>query len=178
MIAGARELFVRRLRTMLWIEETLAQETLPRLRGFVHDADLIWALERHERETEAHVRNLGRVFVLVGERVQSSESAALGGLVAEAERLLAEVDDPPLVDLAALDAIAHTEHLEVAGYRGLVHLAEALELDPDAVHLLRTNMEQDAFALEQAEHTLVKLLAETVENEQRGQAPFVAWPHA
>jgi hypothetical protein len=30
--------------------------------------------------------------------------------------------------------------------------------------LLRTNMEQDAFALEQAEHALAKLLAEKVEN--------------
>lgn len=164
MIASARDLFLQRLRTMLWIEETLAEETLPRLRGLVHANDLVWAVERHQLETEGHVRNLGRVFVLVGERASAVESVAFRGLEAEAERLLGTVADDGLGDLAALEAVAQTEHLELAGYAALEHLAQALAVDRDVVYLLRTNMEQDAFALEQAEHALAKLLAEKVEN--------------
>ena len=176
MIAGARELFVHRLRQMLWIEETLARETLPRLRQRAHANHLAWALDRHLLETEGHVRNLGRVFVAIGERATAVESVAFRGLEAEAEQLLAAAgDDRFLVDLALIDAVSHSEHLEVAGYEGLVHLAQALELG-DAVYLLRTNMEQDAYALEELRRTLVELLAGKV--EQRGQAPFGAWPHA
>jgi ferritin-like metal-binding protein YciE len=166
VIASARELFLHRLRTILWIEETLAAETLPRLRGLVHTTDLVWAVERHQLETEAHVRNLGRVFVLAGTRVESTESVAFRGLAAEAERLLGAVDEPALVDLAALEVIAQTEHLEIASYVALEHLAQALAVDRDVVYLLRTNMEQDAFALEQAEHALAKLLAEKVESSR------------
>lgn len=164
MIASARGLFLHRLRTMLWIEETLAEETLPRLRGLVHANDLVWAVERHQLETEGHVRNLGRVFLLVGERAAAVESVAFRGLEAEAEQLFGNVVDDALADLAAIAAIAQTEHLEVAGYVALEHLAQALAVDRDVVYLLRTNMEQDASALEQAEHALAKLLAEKVEN--------------
>jgi ferritin-like metal-binding protein YciE len=169
VIAGVRELFVHRLRQMLWIEETLARETLPRLRERAHANHLAWALDRHLLETEGHVRNLGRVFVCADERARSVESVAFRGLEAEASALLDAVgDDRFLCDLALVDAVAATEHLEVAGYEALVHLAQALELGHDAVYLLRTNMEQDAYALEELERALVKLLAEKVESVGSG----------
>jgi ferritin-like metal-binding protein YciE len=166
VIAGPRELFAHRLRQLLWVEETLAGETLPRLRGRVHANHLAWALDRHLLETEGHVRNLGRVFVAIGERAVALESVAFRAVVAEAEQLLADVgDDPFLVDLALIDALTQSEHLEVAGYEGLVQLAQALDVGvfQDVVYLLRTNMEQDAYALEELERALVKLLAEKVE---------------
>lgn len=167
MITDARALFVHRLRQMLWVEETLARETLPRLRARAHANHLAWALDRHLLETEGHVRNLGRVFVAVGERAHALESVAFRGLEAEAEAFLAHVgDDRFLVDLALIDAVSASEHLEVAGYEGLVHLAQALDVGAfqDVVYLLRTNMEQDAYALEELERALVKLLAEKVES--------------
>jgi ferritin-like metal-binding protein YciE len=166
VIAGPRELFLQRLRQMLWIEETLARETLPRLRELAHANHLAWALDRHLLETEGHVRNLGRVFVAIGERATAAESVAFRGLEAEAEQLLAAAgDDRFLVDLALIEAVSHSEHLEVAGYEGLVHLAQALDVGvlDDDVYLLRTNLEQDAYALEELERALAKLLAEKVE---------------
>jgi ferritin-like metal-binding protein YciE len=171
VIGDARELFLHRLRQMLWIEETLARETLPRLRGRAHANHLAWALDRHLLETEGHVRNLGRVFVAVGERARAVESVAFRGLEAEAEALLAQVDgDRFLVDLALIDAVSASEHLEVAGYESLVHLAQALEVGvfQDVVYLLRTNMEQDAYALEELERGLTKLLAEKIESVGSG----------
>lgn len=100
-------------------------------------------------EKEAHVANLRRVFTLIGEP--------------DVER-----DPPPLPvvadggEIAKLAADVRTAHLEVGAYVFLVHAAEALEVDPEAVRLLRLNMEQDAYAAEQAEHALVQLLAESV----------------
>jgi ferritin-like metal-binding protein YciE len=171
MITDARALFLHRLRQMLWIEETLARETLPRLREQAHANHLAWALDRHLLETEGHVRNLGRVFVAVGERAHALESVAFRGLEAEAEELLASAgDDRFLGDLALIDAVMHSEHLEVAGYEGLVHLAQALEAGvfQDVVYLLRTNLEQDAYALEELERALAKLLAEKIESVGSG----------
>ena len=176
MITGPRELFVHRLRQMLWVEETLARETLPRLRERAHANHLVWALDRHLLETEGHVRNLGRVFVEAGERATAVESIAFRGLEAETSRLLAAVgDDRFLVDLALIDAVAAGEHLEVAGYEALVQLAQALDVGPDTVYLLRTNLEQDAYALEELQRALVKLLAEKVESVDE-PSDSGAWP--
>ena len=133
--------FVDRLRELLALEEELANDVLPRLRDRVHAADLSWALDRHLHETDEHVLRL--------------------------RRILREhpVDVPLLDDLATVAEIIRAEHLELAHYTVLVHLAQALALDDDVVHLLRRNMGEEEFALEQAEHALVKLLAEKVESD-------------
>ena len=73
-------------------------------------------------------------------------------------------EDAETEDLAILAEILRTEHVEIGSYEFLVETALALGLDEEAVRLLRLNMEQDAYALEQAEHTLAKVLAEKVEN--------------
>jgi ferritin-like metal-binding protein YciE len=148
-----RELFVDQLRAMLGIEQRLAKDVLPALRERAHAAGLRRALDRHLLETEEHVANLRRVFTLAGE-----------------PDVPLEAPPPPPEpvdggDFAVLLAVLRTEALEVAAYRFLVHTAEALALDGDAAHLLRLNMEQDAYALEEAEKELVQLLAE------KAQAP-------
>jgi ferritin-like metal-binding protein YciE len=166
VIERPRELFLQQLRTLLWVEQALADEVLPMFLERVHATDLRRGLERHLRETDAHVKSLRRVFDLVGEPIEAEPSAALLGLRAEYDELLSHVDHEraDLVDLVHVDAIARGEHLELAAYSGLVHTAQALGIDDEAVHLLRENMEQEEYALEQAEHALAKLLAEKVES--------------
>jgi len=68
-----------------------------------------------------------------------------------------------LIDVFHTDVIARTEHVEIAAYNGLYHLAKALGED-EVASLLRENLEQEEHALEQAEHALAKLLAEKVES--------------
>jgi ferritin-like metal-binding protein YciE len=124
---------------LLALEEELANEVLPRLRDRSHATDLRSALERHLRETDEHVLRLRRI---------------LRGPLVEA---------PMSGDLATLAEIVQTEHLELARYTVLIHLAQALGLDDEVVHLLRRSIGEEEFALEQAEHALVKLLAEKIE---------------
>lgn len=137
----ARRLFLDRARALLAFEEELADDLLPRLRDQARATDLRWAIERHLHETDEHVLRLRRLLRLLGE-------TAAG---------------PARDDLAALDEIVRAEHVELAGYTVLVHLAQALGLDDDVVRLLRRSMGEEEFALEQAEHALAKLLAEKVE---------------
>jgi ferritin-like metal-binding protein YciE len=131
------ELFRTGLPSLLELPQRLLDEVLPDLRGRAHAVDLQHALDRHIRETEDHVANLKRVAALThGTEVAGTD------------------------DLALLGEILRIEALEVASYELLVQAALALELDAEAVHLLRLNMEQDAYTGEQAEHALAKLLAE------------------
>ena len=139
------ELFRTELEAQLALEQRLLDEVLPALRERARSVDLRDALDHHILETEEHVANLKRVAALT-----------TGGGDAETE------------DIAALAEILRTEHVEIGAYEFLVHTALALGLDDEAVRLLRLNMEQDAHALEQAEHTLAKVLAERVENYEAG----------
>ena len=135
------ELFRTELEAQLALEQRLLDEVLPELRERARSVDLRDALDHHILETEEHVANLKRVVALTR-----------GPEVVETE------------DLACLAEILRTEHVEIGAYEFLVQTALALGLDEEAVRLLRLNMEQDAYALEQAEHTLAKVLAEKVEN--------------
>ena len=140
-----REVFRTELEAQLALEQRLLDEVLPALRERARSVDLRDALDHHILETEEHVANLKRVAALT-----------TGGEDAETE------------DVAALAEILRTEHVEIGAYQFLVHTALALGLDGEAVRLLRLNMEQDVYALEQAEHTLAKVLAERVENYEAG----------
>jgi ferritin-like metal-binding protein YciE len=136
-----REVFRTELEAQLALEQRLLDTVLPELRERAHSVDLRDALDHHILATEEHVANLKRVVALT-----------IGDEDAETE------------DLAILAEILRTEHVEIGTYRFLAQTALALGVDDEAVRLLRLNMEQDAYALEQAEHTLAKVLAEKVES--------------
>jgi ferritin-like metal-binding protein YciE len=155
------KLLVQQLQTMLWVEETLAGEVLPELFETVGSPELRYDVEKHILETQGHAQNLRVVLARVDARADPEPSPVLPALRAEHAALLQGTPEP-LRDLVHAGAIARTEHYEVAAYSGLAHLAQALGLELDLVRLLRENMEQDAYALEQVEHALAKLLAERV----------------
>lgn len=171
-IETPKQLFVHQLRTMLWVEQKLAEEVLPELYEHVHATDLKWALEKHMAETEAHARNLRRIFTLIEEPGEPEQSAALLGLKREHDQMMKMLDAEShgVVDLFHTDVIARTEHLEIAAYTGLAHLANALGVEPEVGRLLRENLGQEKHALEQAEHAQAKLLAEKVENQPSARA--------
>lgn len=160
-----RRFLVHQLRTMLWVELKLADEVLPELFELVHSTDLKFDVDKHILQTRGHVRNLRLVLAKLEEPGDPVQSPVLPALRKEHETLLKAVpeDAAALQDLVHADAIARTEHYEVAAYTGLVHLAKALDLGLGIVTPLRENMEQDAHALEQVEHALAKLLAERIE---------------
>ncbi len=135
------DLFATELHDMLDLERRLLDEVLPDLRERASSASLRAALDRHLLETKTHVKNLERVLVLAEDRELEA-----GG------------------DFEILASVLRIAALEAASYTFLVHAAAALGVDEEHIRLLRTNMEQDAVAGEHAEHALVKLLAERVEN--------------
>jgi len=130
-------LFTRELEALLELEQRLLDEVLPDLRRRVRAVELRAVLDRYQLQTKEHVANLRRVRALAG------QTELPGG------------------DLEILAEILRMGHRALASYELLVRAALALGVD-DAVRLLRLDMEQHAYALEETDHALGRLLAEKV----------------
>jgi ferritin-like metal-binding protein YciE len=159
-IGSPRDLFHHELRSLFYVEQTLAQEVLPELTVKVHDAEVLASLEGHLAETRRHVETLERVFGLVAAAPRPIESAALEGLRDEHDDALKIVDDDEdgiTEDLIHLTAVAKCEHLEIASYNALIAAAQRLG-EPAVATLLRANLADEETALAAAERALGRLL--------------------
>ena len=165
MLRTPQDLFVHRLRTMLWVEQRLADELLPAIYDDVDSLDLKYAVERHLFETQDHVRTLERILHLLGGPGRPEESSALLGLKAEHDDLmkLVDPDRAEVADLVHVDALTAGEHLEIAAYTSLVATAQALGEEEVAI-MLEEIREQEEHALEVVTRAGVKLLAQRVES--------------
>jgi ferritin-like metal-binding protein YciE len=159
-----RELLAACLRQMLWIEQQLADEVLPKLSERVNAIDLKRGFDRHRLETEGHVRAVRDVLDGLHLPTEPEESPAFRGLVAEHEQLAGRCESPVMCDLAHAVAALAAEHLEIATYEALVSVAESAGEEAIGIRL-REVLEQEEFALEQVEGAMAKLLAEKVESE-------------
>ncbi len=161
------DLFQARLRQMLFVELTLADDRLPRLLDRAHSTDLRHAFERHLVQTREHVRAVREILSELQARAEPEPSPALLGLVEEHEQLLKRIESTGnlVSDLALATAATATEHLEMSSYEMLASMAEALGEEELAVRL-RDLLEQEEVALEFVGRALAKLLAERVESER------------
>ena len=71
-ITTPRELFLHELGDILYVEQKLADEVLPKLIGEVTDEELRQGLEDHLEQTKGHVKNVKSVFAELGEEDQDA----------------------------------------------------------------------------------------------------------
>ena len=161
-IGTPRDLFLHELGDILYVERALADETLPKLIEEVQDSELRDALDKHLKQTRGHVRNVEKVFGIVGEEPKAEECIGFEGLKAEHDKLLEETS-PDLIDAVDLGAAARTENYEIAAYEGLRRMAKAMGED-EAVELLDSNLAEEKDALR-----VVERIATRVSNEQAKQ---------
>jgi ferritin-like metal-binding protein YciE len=154
-----RELFLHELADILYVEQNLTDEVLPKLIDEVQSAELREGLERHLEQTRGHVTNLEQVFDALGERPQAEKCVGFEGLKSEHEQL-AEEASAELIDLVDAGAAARTEHYEIAAYSGLIEMARALD-EREAVALLDENLKEEREALREVE-SVTKALRDEV----------------
>lgn len=157
-ITTPRDLFLHELGDILYVEQQLVSEALPKLISEVTDEELREALEGHLEETRAHVENVEAVFESLGETPKAEECIGFEGLRAEHDKLVAETSST-LIDLVDLGAAARTECYEIAAYEALRRMAKALD-EERAVELLDRNLKQEKEALR-----LVEKVATRMSNE-------------
>jgi ferritin-like metal-binding protein YciE len=158
-IGTPRELFVHELGDILYVEQKLTGEVLPKLIAEVHDGEFRKGLERHLEQTRGHVTNLEQVFDALGENPKAEECIGFEGLKKEHDELAREVSGE-LVDLVDAGAAARTEHYEIAAYSGLIEMARALG-ESEAVSLLEENLKEERETLREVESVTKKLRDKT-----------------
>jgi ferritin-like metal-binding protein YciE len=154
-ITTSRELFLHELGDILYVEQQLADEALPKLISEVGDAEFRGALEQHLKETRGHVDNVEQVFELLGEEPSAEECIGFEGLKAEHEKLVEETSSS-LIDSVDLGAAARTENYEIAAYKGLRRMAKAMG-EEKAVDLLDKNLKEEKEALRLVEKIATRI---------------------
>jgi ferritin-like metal-binding protein YciE len=148
-LSTPRELFLHELGDILFVEQKLTAEVLPKLIEEVQSEDFRKGLGRHLEQTRGHVTNVKKVFDLLEEEPEAEKCLGFEGLKKEHDELLSEVEDS-LVDLVDAGAAARTEHYEIAAYSGLIEMARGLG-EPEAVGLLEENLKEEKEALHEVE---------------------------
>ena len=159
-ITTPRDLFLHELGDILYVERALADETLPMLIGEVRDEDFRTALESHLEETRGHVKNVERVFELMGESPKPEPCVGFEGLKKEHQQLVEE-SSGELIDMVDLGAAARTENYEIAAYEGLRRMAKAMG-ENEAVDLLDANLAEEKNTLREVEKISTRVSNDSV----------------
>jgi ferritin-like metal-binding protein YciE len=153
-----RELFLHGLKDILYVEQELTEEVLPKLIDEVSDDELEKGLRKHLRETQKHMKNVEKVFRMIGEQPKAEKCAGFEGIRKEHEKLISEASRD-LIDLVDAGAAARTEHYEIAAYDGLIAKARSLG-ERAAVELLEQNLREEKEALREVERAARRLSKE------------------
>src|SRR4026208_308491 len=121
-ITTPRELFLHELGDILYVEQKLTEEVLPKLIQEVQDADFRKGLERHLEQTRGHITNLEQIFDSMGEQPEAEKGIGCEGLKKEHDELTSQVSET-LIDLVDTGAAARTEHYEIGAYNGRLEMA-------------------------------------------------------
>jgi ferritin-like metal-binding protein YciE len=155
-IKNERQLLVEELGAMLYVEQELVEKVLPELIGEIRSEELKSGIRRHLEQTRTHVANLERAFELLGEEPDTEKSVAFEGLTKQHKLMARKVEDHHLEDVVHAAAASKTEQMEIAGYRVLITLAEAVD-EQEIVGLLEENLDQEKEALKEVEQASTKL---------------------
>lgn len=151
-VSNPRDLLLVELGDILFVERMLSFEVLPELLKQVSDPELTAAIADHLAQTKRHVTNVERAFHTVGAEASSNHSPAFVGLKDQHSEIAGSIKAAVLGDLWHATAAIHTEHYEIAAYRQLRLIAQALG-HPDLDRLLAENLSDEEHALARLEQT-------------------------
>ena len=158
-IENLSDLFLHTLKDVYFAEKKIV-ESLPKMIGKVSNSDLRSAFEGHLEETREHVRRLEKAFESVGEKAKGEKCPAIEGILDEAKKLIAELDNSEACDAALAAAAQAVEHYEIARYGTLCVWAKQLG-HSDAKNLLEETLSEEKDADQNLTH-----IAETKLNKQ------------
>jgi ferritin-like metal-binding protein YciE len=124
--AHLHELFVDELRDMLSAEKQLLKG-LKKMAGKASSSTLKTAFEEHYTQTEGQIERLKQVFESVGLTARGKKCKAMEGLLEEADEIIEEFDEGPVLDAAMISAAQKVEHYEIASYGCLATYAKLME---------------------------------------------------
>jgi ferritin-like metal-binding protein YciE len=100
------------------------------------------AVQDHQKETEQQIRNLEKVFDMLGEKPEETTCHAAEGLKKELDSLKEEKPVGNVKELGLLAGAGKTEHYEIASYVMLEAMAKSLG-ETEIAALLKENLDQE-----------------------------------
>ncbi|MEX2219132.1 MAG: ferritin-like domain-containing protein [Phycisphaerales bacterium] len=158
-MANLKDLYVEELRDLYNAEKQLIK-ALPRMAKAASADQLAAAFEDHLEETRGQVERLEAVFRGLKASPGGKKCEAMQGLIAEAESMMRDADDPDVLDAALISAAQRVEHYEIAGYGTVRTYARLLGREGD-VTLLQETLDEEG----RADKKLTRL-AERVINQR------------
>ncbi len=143
MAEDMKSLMVEKL-NQAYTAEKLALENLPKLAQAATSPTLRQAFEAHLQETRQQVTRLEQAGQQMGAQMQGAPCEAMQGLAAEAERMIAQHQRGPLLDVILVASAQAVEHHEIAAYGTMRTLARSAGLGEVADLLEQTLQEEKA----------------------------------
>jgi len=140
-VATAEELFVEELKD-IYSAEKQAVKAYPRLTKAVQSEELKEAMQEHLEQTKGQVERLERIFEILDKRSSGKTCEGMKGLVQEAQSLVEEIENGPVLDGAIIGALQRVEHYEIAAYGTVATLAEAMGQE-EVKELLGETLEEE-----------------------------------
>jgi len=168
-VATAEELFVEELKD-IYSAEKQAVKAYPRLTKAVQSEELKEAMQEHLEQTKGQVERLERIFEILDKRSSGKTCEGMKGLVQEAQSLVEEIENGPVLDAAIIGALQRVEHYEIAAYGTVATLAEAMgqeEVKELLGETLEEEKETDERLTQVAQSVNSEALSES-ENEEEG----------
>ncbi len=155
---GLQGLLVEELQDLFDAEKQLVK-ALPKLAKSASDEELGNAFREHLEVTKGQVARLEQIFESMEMRAKSKPCHGMKGLVEEAQEMLAEHEDEPVLDAGLIGCARRVEHYEMAGYDTARSLAQQLGLT-EAAQLLQQTMREEMEADKQLATISKRLLKE------------------
>jgi ferritin-like metal-binding protein YciE len=115
---------------------------LPELEETATSPRLKQAFHAHVEQTERQVERLEEVCEMLGIEPDGESCAAMEGLVEEADDLMEELEEGPVLDAALIGAVQKVEHYEMAAYGTLCSLLRSMG-QTKAVDLLAQTLKEE-----------------------------------
>lgn len=129
------------LRDIYYAERKILK-TLPKMARAAQSEELRAAFQKHAQETEVQLERLQEVFALIGKRAQAKTCPAIDGIMDEGDEVMDTYKGTSLIDAGLISTAQAVEHYEMARYRTLCVLAEAMG-NADAVSLLKETLQEE-----------------------------------
>jgi len=150
-----QDLFVHELSDIHSGEQIIVQ-MLGEAQGMVQNPQLKQGLQKHQEESRQQAQNVEQVLQMMGAQPHPITCHAAEGLRRSLTEVAQSQPSPEVLEGAVVAGAIKTEHLEIAGYTGLVEKARALG-QPQAAQLLQQNLQQEQNMLQQLEQIASQL---------------------
>ena len=137
------DLLVHQIQDILSAEHQV-KKALPLMAKAAGSDKLRKAFEHHQKETDAQIERLEKVFDLMDQPVSASHCEAAEGLITEAQDYMDGDGNRAVMDAGLVTAAQRFEHYEIAAYGSAISFARQLDRNDVATLLEETLGEEKA----------------------------------